>query len=1043
MAPYNFTESEEAMLAFWRDHSIYGRAKAQNAGKPAYYFLDGPPYTSGKVHLGTAWNKSLKDMVLRYKRMRGHDVWDRAGYDMHGLPTEHATQKRLGLSTKEEIERFGVGRFIEECRSLCLENMGLMNDVFTRLGVWMDFGNAYQSITKEFMEAEWWLIKRAHEEGRLYEGLRTMTWCAVSESALAKHELEYRTVTEESIFVKFPLLGRKDEYLIIWTTTPWTIPFNLAVMVNPEVDYAKVRLRRDGKEERWYVANALVGVFLGGVVDAAYEIIETVKGSAMEGWGYEHPFHAELGEEYDRIKAASPKAHTVLLSEEYVDTSGGSGLVHCAPGCGPEDYEVGHRNGIPPFNTLDTKGVFPEGSGRFAGWAAKRDDKKFIQALAEAGALVATTPVEHEYPHDWRHHQPVIFRTTKQWFFKVEDLKERLIAQNNTIRWVPEAAFNAFDSWLKNLRDNSISKQRYWGTPLPVWRNVDDPEEYLVVGSAKELEELSGQRVDDLHLPSVDPIVITRGGKTYRRVPDILDVWVDAGTVSWSCLDYPRHKEAFDRFFPAEFILEGKDQIRGWFNLLHIASNLALGKPCFRNVYMHGFINDAQGRKMSKSQGNYILPDEVVEKYGANTLRYYMIGAANPGLDMNYNFEDVELKHRNLLVYWNLQSLLLELRTVQGVPFAEKKGHELGVEERYLLSRLHSTIKQTTALMETYRLNEVPGVLEGFLLDLSRNYVQLVREKLSVGTDEEKGSVLFALFTAYLESMRMFGIVAPMFAEHVYQNLRGPFGLHEESIHLTAWPSHDERLINPELESDFSALFGVIGAALAARDAAQLGVRWPSAELVVQTEDAATVAAVERLGPLLRQQANVKSVRVGRFTQATIRVAPNMRTLGKEFGQRTADAIAFIKEHEEQLASLLEQAENGQVSVGGFDFKTEHLLVTRELPPGWSQGSFPKGSVFLAVALTPALEAEGFAREVIRRAQQLRKDAGLQKSDRIALFVHAPELESSVKAHLDEVKQRVGADEVVLGAIPEGLTHRSSAKIKGKQVALALRLSGA
>ncbi len=1069
MAGYDCKASEEGILKLWQDKGIYAEAKRQakeraRAGKTGtkpFYFLDGPPYTSGKVHLGTAWNKTLKDMVLRYKRMTGHDVWDRAGYDMHGLPTEHATQKELKLATKEDIEAYGVDRFIVACRALCLRNMGIMNKDFTRLGVWMDFENAYQSSTKEFMEAEWWLIKQAHEKGRLYEGLRTMTWCPISESALAKHELEYKTVVDDSIFVKFRLEDKKGqkperEYLIIWTTTPWTIPFNLGVMANPEFEYAKVKVQTGKKgsaeeagsgegEEYWYVANALVGAFLGGVLDVQYEIVETVTGAQLEGWRYAHPFQDSLGTHYDAIRQESDKAFTVLLSSEYVDTSGGSGLVHMAPGCGPEDYEVGHVNGIPPFNTLDTKGRFPDSMAEFAGLVAKKDDKQFIAALERRGALIATTKVEHEYPHDWRHHQPVIFRTTKQWFFKVEDLKDDLVRQNDGIRWVPNAAYNAFDSWLKNLRDNSISKQRYWGTPLPVWRNtVEDaaPDDYLVIGSARELKELAGldEEPEDLHIPTVDSITIKKDGKTYARVPDILDVWVDAGTTSWSCLGYPQEKQDFDALFPADFILEGKDQIRGWFNLLHIASNLAFGKPCFTDVYMHGFINDAQGRKMSKSLGNYILPDEVIAQYGANTLRYYMIGAANPGLDMNYNMDDVGLKHRNLGIYWNLKSLLLGLRNMQGISYKEQKASRLGVEERWLLSRVNSTVKAVTERMDAYLLDEVPGLVEDLLLDLSRNYVQLVRDTLATGTDAEKETVLYAIFTAYHHAMRLFAIVAPMFAEQAYQDLKEAFSLEHESVHLAGWPSWDGKRIDTELEQDFDALFGVVGAALAARDEAQLGVRWPCAELVVETADKEFAERVQRLEESLKQQVNVKKVIYKRFTDAPLTVEPNYKNLGKSFGAETAKMGEFIKKHASKIGGLLAEAgPDGKVSVNGHEFSKDDFTASRRVPDGWRMGTFPRGSVFLKTTLTPVLEAEGFARELIRRVQQLRKEAGLQKSDRILLAIDAPELGSSITAFAGEIQKRTGTQELVLGKADKSYAQTAQTTIKGKAATLALK----
>lgn len=1044
MASYDYKESEEAMLAFWQKAKIYEKAKEKNLGKKKYYFLDGPPYTSGKVHLGTAWNKSLKDMVLRYKRMQGLDVWDRAGYDMHGLPTEHATQKKLGIEGKEGIEKFGVAKFIEECKTLCVDNLELMNENFKRLGVWMDFDNAYQSIKDAFIDGEWWLVKRAHEKKRLYEGLKTMTWCADCATALAKHECEYEEVKEPSIFVKLAVEGEENTYLIIWTTTPWTIPFNLAVMVNPDLPYQKCKVQtKEGKEEYWILSQALAGPVVQSVADATYTVDSEMQGSALAGMHYQHPFHKHV-KDYDEMRLEHPKLHSVILSSEYVDTSAGSGLVHCAPGCGPEDYEVGHENNLPPYNTLDENGIFPEQMGKFAGKIAKKDDAFFIKALEEEGALIASVPVEHDYPHCWRCHNPVIFRATRQWFFKVEDIKEKLVAQNDKIRWVPEAAYNAFDSWLKNLRDNSVTKQRYWGTPLPVWR-CDVCEHYVVLGSKAELEEHVGKEgmPKDLHKPWIDEV--TWGCKQsgcngkMKRIPDILDVWVDAGTTSWNCLDYPHVEEHFDELFPAEFILEGKDQIRGWFNLLHVASNLAFDKPCFKNVYMHGFINDSQGRKMSKSLGNYILPDEVVGKYGANTLRYYLIGAANPGLDMNYNFEDVELKHRNLFVFWNLQNLILQLKDVQGIELREKSINELGVEERYLLSRLNSTLKSVTEKMDTYRLNEIPSLIEGLLLDMSRSYIQLIREKLATGTDEEKEAVLYASFTTYLAAMKMFAIVSPMFAEQTFLNLKESFSLEEESVHLCDWPSYDEKLIDAQLENDFKALFDVIGAALAARDSAQLGVRWPSAEVIVESDEKAVSDALAHLEGLFKQQVNVKVVKQERFPDAHLRVEPNFKMLGKEFGQETGTIVEFVKKNSEKLGALLENAgQDGKIELDGKEFKREHFVVKRDVPEGWAMGTFSKGSVFLKTTLSPDLEAEGFARELIRRAQQLRKQAGLQKNDRISLFIDAPELASSVKAFEEEMKQRVGADSLVFGTC-DGCDETFEAKIKGKKATLGLK----
>ena len=607
---YDAAKLEPEVLEFWKRNSIYEKSKERNKGKKKFYFLDGPPYTSGKVHLGTAWNKALKDCVLRYKRMQGFDAWDRAGYDMHGLPTEQAVEKNLGLKHKDEIPNYGVANFVNACKEFAITNMISMNNDFKRIGVWMDFDNAYQSIQNTYMEGEWWLIKKAYENGRLYEGEKTMHWCASCATSLAKHELIYENVSENSIFVKFPVKNRQNEFLIIWTTTPWTIPFNLCVMANPNLDYVRVKVG----DEIWIVAKTLSASFISGVAEKQFSIVEEFKGNELLGLEYSHPFENETPR-FKELKSKHPKVHTVVLSEEYVDISAGSGLVHMAPGCGPEDYEVGHRNNIPPFNTLSERGVFDSTIIIFDGFIAKKDDKKITEEIRKKGLLAAETKVEHDYAHCWRCKNPVIYRTTTQWFFKIEDLKDRMRELNKSIKWVPDfAGSRNFDNWLANLRDNGITRQRYWGTPLPIWK-CRQCKDFIVIGSIEELKKIAGRIPEDLHKPWIDEVKIKcKCGAMKERVPDVLDVWIDAGSASWNCLDYPRRKDLFEELYPADFILEGIDQIRGWFNLLFVASMVAMNNPSFKAVYMHGFINDAQGRKMSKSLGNYILPQEVVDE---------------------------------------------------------------------------------------------------------------------------------------------------------------------------------------------------------------------------------------------------------------------------------------------------------------------------------------------------------------------------------------------------------------------------------------------
>lgn len=1034
---YDFKEVEEGTLDFWEKNNIYPKAKEKCKSGQSYYFLDGPPYTSGKVHIGTAWNKTLKDMVLRYKRMQGFNVWDRAGYDMHGLPTALKVQEKFKLEGKDDVIKFGMAKFIEECKKFSIENMNIMTKDFQRLGTWMDFDNAYQPITKEFIEGEWWLIKKAHENKRLYEGHRATSWCASCSTALAKHELEYKNVKDDSIFLKFPVAGEQNTYLVIWTTTPWTIPFNMGIMAHPEFDYVKAKV----DNEVWILAKGLAAGVITFVANKKFEIIEEFKGEKLEGTKYIHPLHKEI-KYFEEIADECPKLHTVLMSSEYVDLSAGSGLVHTAPGCGPEDYEVGVRNGIPPFNNLDEKGFFPESMGKYAGLKAKRDDKKFIEDLDKTGTLIASTPVEHDYAHCWRCKHPIIYKATKQWFFKVDDMKEELIKENNNIKWVPEAAYNAFDSWLKNLRDNSITKQRFWGTPLPVWR-CEECDNYVVVGNIAELEKLSNQKVEKFHKPWIDEITIPcECGKTKKRIPDILDVWVDAGCTSWICLDYPHREDLFNDLFPADFILEGKDQIRGWFNLLHIVSMVSMKKPSYKNVYMHGFVQDAQGRKMSKSLGNYILPQEVVDKYGADTLRYYMIGGANPGVDINYNFDDCKLKYKNLAILWNLHKFIIELAKNNNLKPGKIKTNTLEQEEQYMLSKLNSGIKEVTELMDKYHINQVPWKTEEIFMELSRTYIQLVREKAALGTDEQKQTVFDIIFTTFFEALKLFSITAPFISEKMYLNLKECFDLEQESIHLYDWPKADEKFIDKELEKEFSIAKDTIQSILAAREKIQLGVRWPVGKVICVIADPDTTASLTKLDEIVKKQTNVKHIELrDKFDDVKIKMKPNHKAMGQEFETLLPKIIAKIVQSADE--KILADVEKGahQILIDGnkISLKKDHFIIEKELPKHLQEAEYRHGQLFVDKTRTPDLDAEGYSREVMRRVQAFRKKLGLEKIDNIKLHLQ-PAKEEFVDMLVkwqDDIKDKCGAAEIFIGLEAETLKEQSKEKIKELEVLIS------
>ncbi len=1040
---YDAVRLEPEILEFWKKNNVYEKAKEKNKGKKKFYFLDGPPYTSGKVHLGTAWNKALKDCFLRYKRMQGFDVWDRAGYDMHGMPTEQAVEKNLGLKHKDEILMYGLANFVNACREFAIENMLSMNHDFKRIGVWMDFDNAYQSIQNTYIEGEWWLIKKACENGRLYEGEKTMHWCASCATSLAKHELEYEKITDPSIFVKFPLKNRQNEFLIIWTTTPWTIPFNLGVMVNPNLDYVRAKV----SNETWIVAKALAASLINGVAEKQFSILEEFKGDKLLGIEYLHPFENEI-HQFRELKNKHTKVHTVVLSDEYVDTSAGSGLVHMAPGCGPEDYEVGHRNGISPFNTLTEHGVFDDTISFLKDLTAKKDDKKITEEIKKKGLLIAETQIEHDYAHCWRCKNPVIFRTTTQWFFKIEDLKDRMRELNTSIKWVPDfAGSRNFDNWLANLRDNGITRQRYWGTPAPIWK-CKQCNDFVVIGLIDELKKLAGHIPEDLHKPWIDEVKIKcKCGSEKERIPDILDVWIDAGSASWNCLDFPRRKDLFEKLYPADFILEGIDQIRGWFNLLFVASMVSMNNKSFNAVYMHGFINDAQGRKMSKSLGNYILPQEVIGTYGADTLRYYMIGGTSPGVDINYNFEDMKVKKKNLSVLWNLHKYVIDMAENLKLSLIDLKFdvHKLDLEERYIFSKLNSTVKKLTKIFDDYRLNETPWLVEELFLELSRTYIQLTRDKASMGSDENKKVVVYTVYNVLLGSLKLFAPIAPYITELIYQNLKNKFKLKEESIHLFDWPKYEEELVNQELENSMQIVSEIVQSALAVREKIQLGIRWPLKEIFVTSKDQKIINAATKLKEAIKKQVNVKEVHVFEsMNNVKVKIKADYSKLGPDFGEKAPKIIAQLTiDSPETVLKHMQEKGKYSVNIDGetVNISKDHLLVMREVPLPYEEGTFKNGFIYLNKELTDELEAEGFAREIMRRVQALRKKAGLQKSDNISLFIKTDEeLKEMLREWNLVIKEKVGASQFRVSELEPSKRHAfvSKEKVKGKEFEIHL-----
>ena len=1044
---YNPLELEPEIQEFWKKNKINEKTREKNKSGKKFYYLDGPPYTSGRIHLGTAWNKAMKDISIRYRKMQGFNVWDRAGFDMHGLPTAMKVMAKHDLKTKEDIFKFGMDKFIRGCMKYSQEMMRIMIQDFLRLGVTLDFTDPYQPITKKFMEGEWWFIKKAHEQKRLYHGEKVMTWCQHCETAIAKHECEYENVNENSIFVKLPIKDKKDEFLIIWTTTPWTLPFNLAVMANPKLDYVKAEVYSgengagEKKKERWILAKALAGPVIQAVADKKMKIIEEFKGKELEGLEYIHPWQENIPK-LKEIKEKHKNTFTVIMSEEFVDTTAGSGLVHSAPGCGPEDQIACQPYNIPPFNSLREDGFFPEEMGKFSGLRPKIDDQKFTDDLQEKDYLVETTKVEHEYPHCWRCHKPVIFRLTPQWFLKIEDLREDMLKDNEKVSWVPESANNSFKSWVSNLKDNSISRQRFWGTPLPIW-TCDQCEQVDVFASAEELKKKAGKEPKDLHIPWIDEITYPcQCQGQMKRVPDIIDVWVDAGTVSWNCLH--NDPKLIKELFPVDLILEAKEQTRLWFSMLSICSQIALGKNCYRNVYVHGMLFDIGGKKMSKSLGNIISPDELVNKHGADTLRYYM-SQTNAGQEINFSWDECSNKTRHLHVLWNIHKLLISLAKENHTnPFElDEKLMEnlLDLEEKYILSKLNQTGKKVTELFDQFRFDETISLIEELFLELSRTYIQMIREKSAVGSKAEKDVCLYTITQTLFKIMKLFAPIAPFIMEAMYQNLKEEFDLNEESIHHCSWPEFDPKKVDLDLEDEIDIAKQVIQQGLNLREKAQLGLRWPLKELAVASRDKTTIKAVERLRIIIERQVNVKGISIlEELPGVELKVKPDYKQLGPKYGQLSPEIIAKLAtESPETILGHIEKEGVYKFKIQGnpVEIRKNDLIIDSQVPEPFLESSFKSGFVYINTERNSALDGEGFAREIMRLVQQLRKEAGLEKQDKIKLHVKVrEELLEKIHKFESDIKEKVGAAEIELATKEPNkkLKHSDQKKIKKEEI---------
>jgi isoleucyl-tRNA synthetase len=992
-ANFNAQSIEREVQEHWRTHDTYKTVKEHRSrGKP-FFFVDGPPYTTGTIHLGTAWNKILKDSILRYQRMNGRNVIDRAGYDMHGLPIEVKVEQELGFKSKKDIEKFGIQPFIGKCREFAIKNKLLMDDQFTGLGVWLDFKNAYQTVTPEYIEAAWWTLARADEKGMLERGHRVVNWCPRCETAIADAEVEYWDEKDPSIFVKFPLKGKQDEYLVIWTTTPWTLPANVAVAVSEGIEYAKVSVVKDEKTECFWIAEPLVTAVLKKGRFKNFTLLEKKKGIEIKGWEYDSPLHEQVPVQRE-INHKVVTADFVLLEN--------SGIVHIAPGHGWDDYVLGTKEGLPIFCPVDGAGRFKEEAGEFAGQFVRDSNENVVAALGSH--LIAHETVVHRYGHCWRCKTPIIFRATSQWFLKASEMRDLMLAEVAKVTWYPEWAGSArFYDWIKEARDWCISRQRYWGIPIPVWV-CPKCSQYRVIGTLKELEDASGTPLKDPHRPFVDEVTISCScGGTMKRVEDIFDVWFDSAVASWATLGFPGKTAEFEQLWPADFITEGQDQTRGWFYSQLGASTIAFGRAPYRSVCMHGFALDAEGKKMSKSLGNVVTPEEVIVKVGVDVLRLYVLSSSAPWDDLKFNWEGVGTTNRAVNILWNVYRFPMPYMILDRFEPSNRNGvwddtfvrthiNRMPDEDRFIISRINSVAATVDMALKECQLHRATRELVTFILeDLSRWYVQLVRPRMWLeGESEQK---VFAYETIYYVMRRLTSLLAPFcphITEEIYRNLRCTHDL--VSIHLLDWNAGDTSLVDASLEHAVEIIRSFDDASANARQAGKRKLRWPVAEVVVVTNTEPVKDAIERLNAVCMDRANARKVSVimGLWDRIGWHAEPVMKALGKGFGKNSFRVKGLIEAADgNHLKAEIDAGRTVNLSTGSEVFRigSEHVTFSEKLPADVFSAPMQDATVYVDVRLDDSLETEGYEREVIRRIQEMRKQLDLVVSEPISAEV--------------------------------------------------------
>ena len=1017
----NFVDREKEVEKFWRENDIFRKSMENRKEGPTYTFYDGPPTANGKPHIGHVLTRVIKDMIPRYRTMKGYMVPRKAGWDTHGLPVELEVEKQLGLDGKEQIEEYGLDPFITKCKESVWKYKGMWEDFSATVGFWADMDNPYVTYHDDFIESEWWALKQIWDKGLLYKGFKIVPYCPRCGTPLSSHEVAqgYKAVKERSAVVRFKVKG-EDAYFLAWTTTPWTLPSNVALCVNPDETYCKVKAA-DGYT--YYLAQALLDTVLGRLKTEeapAYEILETYKGQELEYKEYE-PLFACAGEAAEK---QHKKGHFVTC-DSYVTMTDGTGIVHIAPAFGEDDAKVGRKYDLPFVQFVDGKGELTAETP-YAGLFVKDADPKVLVDLDKEGKLFDAPKFEHDYPFCWRCDTPLIYYARESWFIKMTAVRDDLVRNNKTVNWIPESIGEGrFGNWLENIQDWGVSRNRYWGTPLNIWECAECGHQESV-GSREELEKLSENpkaKTVELHRPYIDEITCKcpKCGGTMKRVPEVIDCWFDSGAMPFAQHHYPfENKELFEQQFPAQFISEAVDQTRGWFYSLMAESTLLFNRAPYENVIVLGHVQDENGQKMSKSKGNAVDPFEALSTYGADAIRWYFYINSAPWLPNRFHGKAVMEGQRKFLgTLWNTYAFFILYANIDGFDATKYslEYEKLPVMDKWLLSKLNTAIAQVDDHLENYRIPEAARVLDNFVDEMSNWYVRRCRERFwAKGMEQDKINAYMTLYTALVEICKCAAPMVPFMTEEIYQNMvRSVDQNAPESIHLCDFPVSKKEWINKKLEENMEEALDIVVMGRAARNAANIKNRQPIGVMYVK----AAHTLSDYFKDIIEEELNVKDVvfkdDVSDLTSYSFK--PQLRTVGPKYGKQLGGIKKYLEEVDGTKA-MKQLKEEGAIrfTVDGSEISLaeEDLLIDMAQKEGFVTEADNYVTVVLDTNLTPELIEEGFVFEVISKIQTMRKDAGFEVMDHIRVSLAGNEkLAEIVKKNREAIAAKVLADEIL------------------------------